>query len=192
MRIQAMIQPITLVFLTLALGVGLYVQQDRLWAFGFQQWQQMGWYTIPLGLLALLLAWTFLQLLSGRPPNDPSICRSIDLVIFLGPTVGMLGTVDGLRESASIFYSADGIEELLQSVKALLHGVSRALDTTYFGGWLLAVAGATKIGFKIDDWMEARRNREKPARRYTARARPKTQESGQKVDLEAGRAAPVS
>ena len=122
----------------------LYLQRDVALGAVAYWYRQVG--PVMLGLLPLTAY--FLSLLGravvARDFRSDRFARGLDIVIFVAPLLGMLGTVDGLREALQQFYQIKGVDNLMEVLGEFLKGASRMLYTTEWGLLLVLPAGLLK------------------------------------------------
>jgi len=120
---------------------GLYKIQDQvIYALNYW-WQKVGvvmWGLLPLSLLLIA---TVVYLLTSKKPNNDLVEKVLKIISFSAPSLGLLGTVLGTVAGTSQFTLANGVEDLLEGVAALMQGLSIALLSTAWGTMLGIPAG---------------------------------------------------
>lgn len=122
----------------------LYLQRDVALGAVAYWYRQVG--PVILGLLPLTAYFLFLlgRAVMARDFRGDRFAKGLDIVIFVAPLLGMLGTVDGLREALQQFYQIKGVDNLMEVLGEFLKGASRMLYTTEWGLLLVLPAGLLK------------------------------------------------
>lgn len=122
----------------------LYLQRDVALGAVAYWYRQVG--PVMLGLLPLTAYFLYLlgRAVMVRDFRRNRFAKGLDIVIFVAPLLGMLGTIDGLREALQQFYQIKGVDNLMEVLSEFLKGASRMLYTTEWGLLLVLPAGLLK------------------------------------------------
>ncbi|MCG8054862.1 MAG: MotA/TolQ/ExbB proton channel family protein [Candidatus Thiodiazotropha endolucinida] len=136
----------SLFLLVLALVMAYALYQSHTLALGaaYYWFERVGW--VMFGLLPLTAYFLYVvgRILITRQAATESVRKDLDIILFAAPLLGMLGTVDGLREALQQFYLIDGVENLMEVLAEFLNGASRMLYTTEWGLIIALPAGLMK------------------------------------------------
>ena len=135
---------LTMVFAVVIMTYALYKAQAVVIDAAFYWWNRVGW--VMLGLLPLTAFFLYVvgQIVFLGQVRTERLRKDLDIVIFAAPLLGMLGTVDGLREALQQFYLIDGVENLMDVLGEFLKSASRMLYTTEWGLMIVIPAGLLK------------------------------------------------
>lgn len=130
--------------LALLLGTLIWQRYEDVLRSASYWYEQVGPVTFGLApLTALLLGIGVFQLLypDWREQHAKTIKVCWEVILYAAPLLGMLGTVTGFSDALSGLKTEGGIEGIINSMEALMGGLSEVLRSTAWGIVLALPAG---------------------------------------------------
>lgn len=154
----------------------LYVYRGPVVAYAMDWYVRLGWVTVPLMSLAVLLVYTtFRILVGGNTEHLNKNQLNLAIVTYAAPTVGFIGTIVGLQSGLTGFDNDTSPQELNQAVNGVVNGLTVSLSSTLVGGMLGLASGLVSMLYRhaLENTLDSQKKVEPKA--FHAAETPETQ-----------------